>query len=455
MELSEAFVRVIGRHIVMIAVLVVVGALGTALLLHGDSMRYRATVRLALDTGDPATQAQSTVIADTARALATSPSLVAEALQQTHVTRDPVDVATNAVAVQSLGSSGIVALSVRDRDDTVALALARRIAGDVIAAHDQVTDGRYQSALTSLQSQISQTQKAISGVDERIKAVGPLYEVARPSGGVPLSERPWADPNLLLRQRTDLVQTLGSLESQQATMQSAQSARAEGTVVDSSGPAVRVAGRLVPDIALGGLLGLLAGIAVASLIETFRPTLVGRDALARNLGAPVLAEVHGAGTADTDLAEAAMHLELAAVAARVHRVELLPMRRQQDVEPMAAVLARSVHGLEVDVVTRRATAPGGADDEQAAERRLDTDDAEGTGVVLVTPKVVRVSELSRVVEFFTISGWQLLGLIVVPARPSLFRWGQRRETAPHPFLRHPPATTPDSAKGDRAWTSRY
>ena len=418
-------------------------------------MRYRATVRLALDTGDPSDASAVDGHRRHRTGSRDQPSLVAEALQATHIARDPVDVASQR---RGRAEPGLV------RHRRVERPRPRRHGGARPGPTDrQRRDRRSRPGdrrplperLTSLQSQISQTQKAISGVDDRIKAVGPLYEVARPSGGVPLSERPWADPNLLLRQRTDLVQTLGSLESQQATMQSAQSARAEGTVVDSAGPAVRVAGRLVPDIALGGLLGLLAGIAVASLLETFRPTLVGRDALARNLGAPVLAEVHGAGTADTDLAEAAMHLELAAVAARVHRVELLPMRRQQDVEPMAAVLARSVHGLEVDVVTRRATAPGGGDDEHQLERRLETDDAEGTGVVLVTPKVVRVSELSRVVEFFTISGWQLLGLIVVPARPSLFRWAEWRETAPHPFLRHLPATTPDGTKGDRAWTSRY
>jgi hypothetical protein len=75
--------------------------------------------------------------------------------------------------------------------------------------------------------------------------------------------------------------------------------------------------------------------------------------------------------------------------------------------------------------------------------------------VLVTPKVVRVSELSRIVEFFTISGWPLLGLIVVPARrsPLGLRIVWQAPTADVSRLRPQPQPT-DGTKGDQAWTSR-
>lgn len=463
MELSEAFVRVIGRHIAMIAVLVACGLLGAGLLLRGDTSQYRATVRFALDTGDPSTQAQSTVIADTARALATSPSLVAGSLHTIGVSRNAVTVAQRDVAVQSLGSSGVVSVSVRDADSQVAGALARQIAADVIAAHDRVTDGRYQSALNTLNTAITQTQRDIASTDDHIKAVGPLYDVAKPTGGVPLSEQPWAEPNQLLRQRADLVAQLGSLHSEHATLEADHSAHAQGAVLDVATPADRVAGRLVPDLALGGLLGLLAGIALASLIETFRPTLVGRDALARNLGAPVLAEVRGASSAESDLAEAAMHIELAAVAAGLDRVGLLSMRRQLDVGPMAEILAQSVRGLDIDVITRRGTAArprrsdqDGPDVTDPGSSSADRADAvRVTGVVLVTPKVVQVSELSRIVEFFTISGWPLLGLIVVPARRSPLGLRIVRQPAAGDASRVRTSAQPtDGTKGDQAWTSR-
>jgi hypothetical protein len=458
MELSEAFARVIGRHIAMIAVLVACGLLGSGLLLRGDTSQYRATVRFALDTGDPSTQAQSTVIADTARALATSPSLVAGSLHTIGASRDAVSVAQRDVAVQSLGSSGVVSLSVRDADRQVAGALAKQIASDVIAAHNQVSDGRYQTTLNNLNAAITQTQRDIASTDDHIKAVGPLYEVAKPTGGVPLSEQPWAEPNQLLRQRSDLVQQLGSLNSERATLAADHSLHAQGALLDVATPADRVAGRLVPDLALGGLLGLLAGIALASLIETFRPTLVGRDALARNLGAPVLAEVRGASSVESDLAEAAMHIELAAVAAGLDRVGLLSMRRQLDVGPMAEILAQSVRGLDIDVITRRTPAgprQPGDQDSPDADPRASRGGGGTTGVVLVTPKVVQVSELSRIVEFFTISGWPLLGLIVVPARRSALglRIVRQPAAAGVPRLRTP-SQPADGTKGDQAWTSR-
>ncbi|MDX6229000.1 MAG: hypothetical protein QOI76_2390 [Frankiales bacterium] len=460
MELSEAFVRVIGRHIAMIAVLVVCGLLGAGLLLGGGTTQYRATVRLALDTGDPATQAQSTVIADTARALATSPSLVAGSLRTIGASRDAVHVAQHEVAVQGLGSSGVIALSVGDADNQVAVSLAKQIATDVIAAHDQVINGRYESTLNTLEAAITQTRRDIASMDDHIKGVGPLYEVAKPTGGVPLSERPWAEPNQLLRQRADLAQRLGSLNSEHATLEADHSLHAAGAIIDNATPADRVAGRLVSDIALGGLLGLLAGIAVASLLETFRPTLVGRDALARNLGAPVLAEVRGVSTAEADLAEAAMHIELAAVAARVDRVGLLSMRRQLDVGPMTDLLAQSVRGLDVDVITRRGSSAvphqNGGDDLDAGNAGASRAGAAGTtGVVLVTPKVVRVSELSRIVEFFTISGWPLLGLIVVPARRSPLGLRIVWEAPGPQTPRHRPhLQATEGSKGDQAWTSR-
>jgi hypothetical protein len=343
----------------------------------------------------------------------------------------------------------------------VAVALAKQVAADVITAHDQVTNGRYEVTLSALEDKIAQTQRAIASMDDHIKGVGPLYEVAKPTGGVPLSERPWAEPNQLLRQRSDLVQYLGTLNSEHATLQADRSLHAQGSVVDSATPALRVPGRLVPDIALGGLLGLLAGIAAASLLETFRPTLVGRDALARNLGAPVLAEVHGIPTLEADLAEAAMHIELAAVAAGVQRVGLLAMRRQLELGPMTVLLAQAVRGLDVDVITRRGPAAGvhesPVDGLPAARRTAGGPGGGQTGVVLVTPKVVRVAELSRIVEFFTISGWPLLGLIVVPARRGGLRLSIARQVSPTEQPRHGAAThttTTDGTKGDQAWTSR-
>ena len=59
-------------------------------------------------------------------------------------------------------------------------------------------------------------------------------------------------------------------------------------VIDASASRAGAAANLTVLLPLGGLLGLLVGIAVAATREATSPTL-GRDALARFLKAPVLA----------------------------------------------------------------------------------------------------------------------------------------------------------------------
>lgn len=423
MELSEAFVRVVGRHIVLIALLVGCGLLGAGLLHGGDPAEYRGTVRLVLGTGDPSNQAQSAVIGDTARALATGPVLVADALRKVGASRDALDTARHHIDAQILGSSGVVSLSVTDTNAAVAVALANAIGAGVIRAHGEMVDGRYEETLAGVQTNIAQTERSIASLDAHIKAVGPLFEVIQ-LPLVSLSERPWAAPNLLLRQRVDLAQGLMSLQTERATVEAGRALHAQGVIVDTAaGPADRVPGQLVPYLALGGLLGLMIGLGLAATLETLRPTLVGRDAIARTLGAPVLAEIRGAVTFEGDVAEAAMHIELAAAAADVRRVALLAPSSQLDLRPLADLLGHSVKGLTLHVLSRggavltpqaRVSTPKRAAGDQGADWLPAADGA--TGVVLVTPKIVRLAELTRIVDFFTISGWPLMGLIVVRSR---------------------------------------
>lgn len=422
MELSEAFVRIVGRHLVLIFLLVSLGLLGGGLLHGGDPTEYSATVRLALGTGDPSTQAQSTVAGDTAQALATGQGLIEDALRKVGVRRDSVSTAQHHVDAQVMGSSGVVSLSVTDTDADVAIALANAIGTGVIGAHENMLNGRAAATLDRVQTDIGQAERSIASLDAHISAVGPLFDVIRPNGGVPLSERPWAAPNQLIRQRADLVQGLLSLQSERASLEAVNAPHARGVIVDfAAAPAQRVPGQLVPYLALGGLLGLIIGVGLAATLETFRPTLVGRNAIARNLGAPVLAELRGDATSDADIAEAAIHIELAAAGAHVHRVALLAPSREFDLRPLADHLTPLISGLAVHVIGPAGplVAAGGSSAPSQAEGALGAwpPAADGaTGVVLITPKAVRLAELTRTIEFFTISGWPLIGLIVVGGR---------------------------------------
>ena len=80
MQLNDIGRRIFGEHSRLIAALVV-GGLVVGLLLQVTSERmYTASARLVLDTADPKSQSESTSIADTGKALATSPAQVVEDL---------------------------------------------------------------------------------------------------------------------------------------------------------------------------------------------------------------------------------------------------------------------------------------------------------------------------------------------------------------------------------------
>src|SRR5439155_18346310 len=74
MELNEAARRIVWRHGALILAFVLMGGVITAALHLRDQTTYTATSRLVLDTSDPQSSAESVAIADTARAIATSPN---------------------------------------------------------------------------------------------------------------------------------------------------------------------------------------------------------------------------------------------------------------------------------------------------------------------------------------------------------------------------------------------
>ena len=70
---------------------------------------------------------------------------------------------------------------------------------------------------------------------------------------------------------------------------------------------------------------LVLGVGAASVLESFRPTVIGRDGFVRELGAPVIGELPAPPSALDGMALGAVagRLRLAAVAAEVDRIELI------------------------------------------------------------------------------------------------------------------------------------
>jgi hypothetical protein len=229
-------------------------------------------------------------------------------------------------------------------------------------------------------------------------------------------------------------------------------------VIDPATAAEPLPGRQVPDYLLGALLGLIVGVALAAGRETLVPTVVGHAALARALDAPILADLPEPPDRCTrkDVAVAARHVELAAVAAGVHRVEMMSLERVVDVSRLLEFLddeltSAVVHG--VDPVLRSARRPPGLSDVggRADGRSGSSSNGDGrTGLVVVVPDVVRLADLEPARNLVSITGWPLLGAIVFPRTSRYLPPRVPRDRTPPDEVVPPRLTPPMAQKGNGA-----
>lgn len=457
MRLDEVTDRIVRRNALLLLAAVLIGLTAVWLIHADDRTQYAAATRLVLDSPDPASSTQAGALADTARAIATGRALVVAALADAGVRRDPDLFGREQIDVVPLGASGVLQLTVRDTDPRVAVAVANALAKKVIAAREQVSDGTASAAVRALNRQMSQVQDQLADVEQQI-------DDRTPAPGQPVV----ADTALrrLERSRDALNQQLGQLQGQLVTIQGQRALRPQAAVLDQAHSAPPVPRRRVADYLLGALLGLVLGLAAAAARETFSPSVVGPAALARTLGAPVLAHPRGGrdGLSDAEAEVAARHLELAAAAAGVVRIEVMTLSADRAeavlVDGVADQLCSATTGQvepvsHADLPLARTAASG-----PAAGRSDTRRDGLGDrpGLVVVSPDVVRLADLAAVHNMTTLTGWPLLGVIVLrtPSTP-WWRWQLlRRATTAVPQARvsdrtlaaHPlVATRPETALG--------
>src|SRR5215831_5199273 len=164
MEVGEAVRRILVQHWRLIAILVVIGiATGVVLGLSGPRL-YAASARVSLSSTDPQDAAESQALADSARAVVTSPSHVARAVTAIGASRDANVVAQQHVALQALGTSGVTELTVTDPDPYVAARLANALAQDLVATRRDMARGAAQSPA----EQLANVQAEIGQIDAQI-----------------------------------------------------------------------------------------------------------------------------------------------------------------------------------------------------------------------------------------------------------------------------------------------
>lgn len=349
MEVGDVTRRIVGQHWALIACCLVLGLAVAALIRGGGGAMYAASARLVLDTEDPKSQAESSAIADTARAIATSPTQVKAAIAASHaVGRDPTELADKRIAVRALGTSGVLKLTVSDRDPRVAAAIANALARNVLRVRTGVSNGMRQT-LEALDKEMASVNRQISNLDAQIQAAG---------AGGQASQASRTRRDELLRRRSLLTSRRTVLESREVSLLSTAALRPTPTIISSaSPPRRREPSGLTARLVLGAILGGVLGVGLAGLRETFRPTLVGGDAVAAELGAPLLGALPirpGEDPAADDLGPLAARLRLASRKSGVRRVDLLAVGEGADARRLADRLGEALAATEFEAGAERA-----------------------------------------------------------------------------------------------------
>jgi capsular polysaccharide biosynthesis protein len=414
-EIREAAERILGAHLKLVVGTVLV-AITAAVLLHLNNVSlYTASVRLSLDTPDPQTAAAAGANADTARAIVTSPGLVARSLAAAGVPNvseeSSTEFAEKDVKVQGLGSANVIQLSVTYPEARTAALIANQLASGLIKARLEATRGRLSQLL--------------AGVDEQVKVLDQRITQLRAG--------PAADSALGRAQLAEVIRERSDLASERESILVQDSLRPQPSIVDQArAPAAPDPSRAPQDIALSALLGLITSVGLASVMESFSPTLVGADAVAREVGAPVLAELPRPNGNVTSFQRELQdrHVRLAVGFARMGAVELAdlgPLTISTDValiasrlsDPMRAarVLVTAGEPLEVRAIRRSRSSSNGG--------RIGA-----TGLVLVAPAVIKRRDFLWVAKTLETQGQALLGVVTYP--PS-GRWRAVKRRISHPF----------------------
>jgi capsular polysaccharide biosynthesis protein len=422
MEIREAAQRIFRvRGLVVLACLIAGLAAGYGVHKSLESTTYTSSARLVMSGSVPQDSGWAAALAGTVEGIVTSPDRISKALEQAGVTRDIVKF-TKGVDTQSLSDSSILELSVTDTNAGVATSVANTLANGAVATLNAQQQEPSDQLLGQLEGQITSVTGAIDAINARLAVMQPT-NLAIPT---------------LVAQRADLSQQLTALITKHADVEQ-QIAQSVGASVISAAlaPLLPNPSRLPLDLILGGLAGLILGVALAVLMETLRPTLVGRDAIEQALGLPVLGIMPVTASASAEVM--ALNARLRQAAERARTATAVLWNGDDDLSEVAlrlqAAKPAGPRSASRPTLTVRAAIPG-----EVIHPR--------SGLVVVVPPRVPLHRIEEAEELCTGEGLFLLGAILRPRRP--WRRERRRkevklEVAKKPQLQVEDAGEPASA----------
>lgn len=324
MTLDELFSRVIRSHflvIVIIALFPVGLVLGLGVMQPRD---WRASVRIQATSAVPTSSTEAEALSSRILAIATTPSVVRDALRAAGLKGSAVTVSEKHVAAQRLGESPIVELTVTDSTGPHAKTLVEELSVRVLKFMNNADRGRFETAVEDVNRRLSDSRNQRDRLAAKI------------------AETPPGDArDRLVDLATEAGQVASELSSQRASLIMADITRGRAVLVDGSNPTVlRVPSSLAPRAALALVLGVCLGIATAAAVETLRPKVPDARGLARILDAPMLAT--------TKQAPASLAHALSLVARRNGLDTVVIMAANPGQQASASALARSLSRMSPD-----------------------------------------------------------------------------------------------------------
>ncbi|MGB3828206.1 MAG: hypothetical protein WA962_05460 [Ornithinimicrobium sp.] len=385
MSIDAALHRIVRGHwILLLVLLIALPAGAVALTLNKDPV-YAAQSRIQVGTSLPSSQTEADGVSARALGLATSPGIVDRALAEAAISADTRGFAAEHIDVSRIGASAIVTLTVTWVDPDQAAAVAMSLTDQVLAFSN---DAGYSAATDRVQD----LDDSISSLEASREALIPRLGTASPG-----------DVRQLQAQLDGITTTLQEDLRQRSELIVAAASRSTSVLVDpvqtpsSPGPAP-----VLEQAALGVLVALLSGLAIAATLETVRPRWRGLAAIASALQTTPLGELD----ARTQITQRGLHpllerIEMLAHAGGISRVLLLPVVEQD--QQKSGLLDTMLHAI--------AAGPAGASWLSYALLGGGHDDSSEAGVVVLSPRVATGRALTATRDVLALLDKPLLGVI--------------------------------------------
>ena len=444
MEIDEVAARLLRQYWALMLLCIALPILAIGYTVAKQPPLYAASARIVSGSTVPASNAQADALASQIQGIATGRTAAAKALQTAGVTRNLSSFVANNVSVSGLGGSQVIDLKVTDRNPKVAAALAKALAQEVVISINNTG----QSGLSA----------ALKAIDQEIVRLSEQHGVVQAQAA--------ANPHNqdLQSKLAGLDQVIANFSGDRSRLLIQASTQGLANVIDEPGVPLKPESKaLTQKLGLAGVLGLVAGILIAAILETIRPTVPGARRVSRRLGAPTLGQLRSAdmdGERTPDLETLAVRLRLAATHADVSTIALVDVNGEHDLADLAYGLERSLKAS--GGVADRAEAAGGSNHQGSQGGSLALGVAvlvEGgqfttenhalhvypmaqiknpagmgrVGMLVVSGPVARVSRVAALDDLVTASGWPIIGVVGVPRARG---WFGRRDRRDMPAIQH-------------------